>query len=159
MNVGDKRDPNRDQPLPKPGKVNVQQVLSAAVLERMQYGIDKYGSPLETFNGRDPIRDVWEELVDALTYMTQIRLERGDVLPGMKPDSQVVTADLAIPVVRCNSCGGVRSQSTYDVANRLQRQGWILSAIEDLANSGSMNIPTDQLLKVLDGELAPRREV
>lgn len=151
--MADKRDPKRDQPLPEPGELNVQQVLSKAVLERMQYGIDKYGSPLETFNGRDPIRDVWEELLDALTYMTQIRLERGDRLPGMDPADRVTTSDLTLPVVRCNTCGGVRSMSAYDAAERLQRQGWILQAVHRLAEGASPMVRVDLLRKVLDGDL------
>ena len=151
--MGDKRDPKRDQQLPTPGELNVQEVLSKAVLERMQYGIDKYGSPLETFNGRDPIRDVWEELVDALTYMTQIRLERGDTLPGMDPGDRVRTTDLTLPVVRCNACGGVRSVSAYDAADRMQRQGWVIQAIERLADGASPMVRVDLLRRVLDGDL------
>lgn len=151
--MADKRDPKRDQPLPKPGELNVQEVLSKAVLERMRYGIDKYGSPLETFNGRDPIRDVWEELLDALTYMTQIRLERGDILPGMTPPDRVATADLTLPVVRCNTCGGVRSRSAYDAAEALQRQGWVLTALRQLADAGSMMVPSNLVKAVLDGDL------
>ncbi|QJD53997.1 hypothetical protein SEA_GALACTICA_50 [Streptomyces phage Galactica] len=151
--MGDKRDPKRDQPLPQPGQLNVQQVLAKALVERMQYGIDKYGSPLETFNGRDPIRDVWEELLDALTYMTQVRLERGDVLPGMEPGDRVRTADLTLPVVRCNTCGGVRSVSAYDAAERLQRQGWILQAIERLIDGASPLVRVDLVRRVLEGDL------
>lgn len=77
------RDPQRDQPLPKPGRINVQRVLSAVVLEREQYGIRKYGRPLETDNGRDALTDAWEEALDLVTYLTQMRLERGDQMPGM----------------------------------------------------------------------------
>jgi hypothetical protein len=151
--MGDKRDPKRDQPLPEPGQLNVQEVLSKALLERMQYGIDKYGSPLETFNGRDPVRDVWEELLDALTYMTQVRLERGDVLPGMDPGDQVKTTDLTLPVVRCNSCSGIRSRSVYEAIDALQRQGWILQALRRVVETGSMMVPATVVRKILDGDL------
>lgn len=86
--MGDQRDPERDQPLPKPGQVNVQRVLSAVVLEREAYGKRKYGTPLQTHNGRDALRDAWEEALDLVTYLTQMRLERGDVLPGMDPPAE-----------------------------------------------------------------------
>lgn len=152
--MGDKRDPKRDQPLPEQGEINVQEVLSRAVLERMKYGIDKYGSPLETFNGRDPVRDVWEELLDALTYMTQVRLERGDRLPGMTPVDRVRTADLSLPVVRCNTCGGVRSKSAYDAADVLERQSWVLMALRRMVDSGSMMLPANLVQQVLDGEIS-----
>jgi hypothetical protein len=155
VTVGDKRDPKRDQPLPAPGELNVQEVLSKVVIERMRYGIEKYGSPLETFNGRDPIRDVWEELIDALVYMTQVRLERGDRLPGMEPTDRIRTTDLTLPVVRCNACGGVRSKSAYDAADALERQVWILQALRKLANdSVTGSIRVNIIEQVLDGEVS-----
>lgn len=80
--MGDVRDASRDQPLPTPGRVNVQAALRGALREREQYGRRKYGTALETHNGRDALTDAWEEALDLLTYLTQMRLERGDVLPG-----------------------------------------------------------------------------
>ncbi len=153
--MGDVRDPKRDQPLPGKGKMNVQEVLSKVVIERMKYGADKYGSPLETFNGRDAIRDVWEELLDALTYMTQVRLERGDRLPGMEPTDRVRTGDLTLPVVRCSNCGGVRSKSAYDAADALERQTWVLQALAKLVSeTPSLTVPTQVIRHVLNGDFA-----
>lgn len=80
--MSDVRDPARDQPLPVPGRVNVQAALREALHEREAYGRAKYGTPLMTDNGRDALRDAWEEALDLLTYLTQLRLERGDRLPG-----------------------------------------------------------------------------
>lgn len=82
--MGDTRDPLRDQPLPQPGGLPVQDALILAIRERRDYGIRKYGRPLETNNGRDALADAWEEALDLLSYLTQLRLERGDVLPGME---------------------------------------------------------------------------
>jgi hypothetical protein len=82
--MGDIRDPLRDQPLPKPGGLPVQDAMILAIRERREYGIRKYGRPLETNNGRDALADAWEEALDLLSYLTQARLERGDVLPGME---------------------------------------------------------------------------
>lgn len=82
--MGDTRDPLRDQPLPQSGGLPVQDALILAIRERREYGIRKYGRPLETNNGRDALTDAWEEALDLLTYLTQVRLERGDVLPGME---------------------------------------------------------------------------
>lgn len=72
------RDPQRDQPLPTAGRQPVQAALIAAIAERRDYGTRKYGRPLETHNGRDALTDAWEESLDLLTYLTQMRLERGD---------------------------------------------------------------------------------
>lgn len=47
------------------------------MLERqIEVGEERYGKMLETFNGRDALRDAMEELIDAWQYLCQIRLER-----------------------------------------------------------------------------------
>lgn len=82
--MGDTRDPETDQPAPKPGGVPVQAVLIEALKQRMDFGLKKYGRPLETHNGRDPLRDMWEEMLDMVSYFTQYILERGVELPGLE---------------------------------------------------------------------------
>jgi len=76
--VSQTRDPEHDQQLPTPGHQPVQAALIRALAERRDYGARKYGRPLETHNGRDALTDAWEEALDLLTYLTQMRLERGD---------------------------------------------------------------------------------
>jgi hypothetical protein len=56
----------------------VQDALIAAIEERKQLGISRYGRPLETHNGRDALQDAWEEAVDLAVYLTQVRMERAD---------------------------------------------------------------------------------
>lgn len=82
--MGDVRDPERDQPAPKPGKLPVQEIMILAIQERRAYGKKKYGRVLETDNGRDALKDAWEESLDLFTYLTQARLERGDHIEGME---------------------------------------------------------------------------
>lgn len=109
--MGDVRDPERDQPLPKPGGLPVQEIMIQAIGERRKYGIRKYGRPLETHNGRDALKDAWEEALDLFTYLTQARLERGDILPGMDAEmseeeharSEVQGLDVLIPK-NCPAC-------------------------------------------------------
>ena len=43
--------------------------------EQFEKGFKKYGVPLTTFNGRNPFRDAWEELVDLSQYVTQASRE------------------------------------------------------------------------------------
>lgn len=76
--MSDVRDPERDQALPVEGKQPVQEILIKALAERRDYGIRKYGRPLETLNGRSALKDAWEEALDLLTYLTQMRLEAGE---------------------------------------------------------------------------------
>ena len=82
--MGDVRDPETDQPAPKPGGVPVQAVLIEALKQRMAFGLKKYGRLLETHNGRDPLRDMWEEMLDMVSYFTQYVLEQGVELPGLE---------------------------------------------------------------------------
>lgn len=81
--MASERDPERDQPLPRAGRLPVQGLLISAIRERAEHGRRKYGRYLETDNGRDALTDAWEEALDLVIYLTQMRLERGDTLPGM----------------------------------------------------------------------------
>lgn len=68
-----------DQPLPTPGRECVQDALIAEIEQRKQLGIQRYGQPLMTHNGRDAIRDAREEAVDLAVYLMQIELEVRDL--------------------------------------------------------------------------------
>lgn len=46
--------------------------------ERKRVGLERYGRPLQAFNGRDATRDLREELADGAVYARQVREERGD---------------------------------------------------------------------------------
>lgn len=56
--------------------------MIGAIRERREHGKRKYGRALETHNGRDALKDAWEEAIDLFTYLTQMRLERGDRIEG-----------------------------------------------------------------------------
>ena len=49
--------------------------LRSDLRARAELGIARYGTPLLTHNGRDAIRDLTEELLDAIMYTTQAQLE------------------------------------------------------------------------------------
>ena len=78
--MSDVRDPATDQRLPVKGDLLVQQILIEAFAARRELGIRKYGTPLETNNGRSALRDAWEEALDLVTYLTQALLEAGEEL-------------------------------------------------------------------------------
>lgn len=48
--------------------------------KQLQKGMDKYGVPLTTFNGRSAVKDAFEELVDLSAYLTQLGIERQALL-------------------------------------------------------------------------------
>lgn len=51
-----------------------------AVIEDMKardrIGRNRYGTPLQPFNGRDVLQDTYEELLDACVYLKQAIIER-----------------------------------------------------------------------------------
>lgn len=68
-----------DQPLPTPGHECVQDALIALIEERKQLGVQRYGSPLMTHNGRDAGRDAVEEALDLTVYSMQVAMELRDL--------------------------------------------------------------------------------
>ncbi len=44
--------------------------------ERAEFGFKKYGTRLQTKNGRDPLRDAYEECCDLMLYFKQCLLEK-----------------------------------------------------------------------------------
>ncbi len=65
-----------EQPAPVRGDVVVYPHLVTAIMERVSLGLDHYGTPLMTNNGRKTLRDIRDELIDAALYMTQLMLEQ-----------------------------------------------------------------------------------
>lgn len=68
-----------DQPLPVGGQECVQDALIRLIEERKQLGIQRYGSPLMTHNGRDAGRDAVEEALDLTAYSMQVAMELRDL--------------------------------------------------------------------------------
>lgn len=42
---------------------------------RFQKGLEDYGVPLRPFNGRSPLLDLYEELLDSVLYLRQLIYE------------------------------------------------------------------------------------
>lgn len=68
------------QPPPTPGKLDVTTFVIKALEQRREYGIKKYGTSLQTWNGRDPLADAMEEDLDRMQYLAQARIERAELL-------------------------------------------------------------------------------
>lgn len=61
-----------DQPVPIPHDgPDVTELVIADLRERRRLGVDRYGTPLQPFNGRDPGLDLYQELLDAVQYRRQ----------------------------------------------------------------------------------------
>lgn len=95
-----------DQALPSVGRQSVFAERRRRLDEREAIGIKRYGRSLETFNGRDALRDLVDELDDAANYATQVRLEHqavvealcalGRKVRGELIDEQLVAASLEL---------------------------------------------------------------
>jgi hypothetical protein len=66
----------KDQPAPDGGWGNVQALVRADLEERERIGVERYGSPLRLFNGRDALVDAYQEAMDLTVYLRQAITER-----------------------------------------------------------------------------------
>jgi hypothetical protein len=57
----------------------IQDLVTADIEERKRVGVERYGTPLQANNGRDTLRDLYEELLDATMYIRQLIEERKSV--------------------------------------------------------------------------------
>jgi hypothetical protein len=66
-----------EQPMPtKNDRQPVWDLVIKDMQERDQVGRQRYGTPLQPFNGRDALRDAYEEALDLTVYLRQAILER-----------------------------------------------------------------------------------
>lgn len=70
------REGDQQLPTPRPGVPDVQSAVIRDIVERREVGIKRYGTPLQPHNGRDALRDLYEELLDGAMYARQLMLER-----------------------------------------------------------------------------------
>lgn len=67
------------QPLPTPiiGGAFIHDLVAADLAARKAIGTERYGTPLQAHNGRNPLLDAYEELLDLLCYFKQRLVEEG----------------------------------------------------------------------------------
>lgn len=71
-----------DQPLPvRNDSRDIQSMVIDDIRARRELGISRYATALQAGNGRDALRDLYEELTDAVMYTRQLMAERGG--PGV----------------------------------------------------------------------------
>lgn len=70
-----------DQPNPLPAAgPDIQPLVIADLQDRYELGKARYGTGLKAFNGRNGLRDLYEELVDAIMYVRQVMEEDTSVM-------------------------------------------------------------------------------
>ncbi|HYS41154.1 MAG TPA: hypothetical protein VEO01_36530 [Pseudonocardiaceae bacterium] len=66
-----------EQPMPiLNDRTSIQSLVRADLDAREQVGIQRYGTPLQPHNGRDALRDAYEEALDLACYLKQAMVER-----------------------------------------------------------------------------------
>lgn len=66
-----------EQPMPTPNNSpSIQALVREDLAAREQVGISRYGTSLQAHNGRDSLRDGYEEAMDLTVYIRQIIAER-----------------------------------------------------------------------------------
>jgi hypothetical protein len=66
-----------DQPPPIPNdKPSIWSLVRLDMEERYQVGIERYGTPLQPFNGRDQLKDAYAEALDLVQYLRAAIYER-----------------------------------------------------------------------------------
>lgn len=67
----------QDQPAPTQNALTpVWDLVIQDMQERNQVGIQRYGTPLQPFNGRDALVDAYQEALDLAVYLRQAIVER-----------------------------------------------------------------------------------
>ena len=64
------------QPEPTLGNVDVADYVLADIEARVKVGFERYGTKLQTNNGRDALWDAYQEAIDLVMYLRQEILER-----------------------------------------------------------------------------------
>lgn len=66
-----------EQPMPIPNDApDVQSMVIEDIRRRREVGIERYGTALQPHNGRDALRDAYEEALDLACYLRQAMAER-----------------------------------------------------------------------------------
>lgn len=64
------------QPETRAESVSVAPHVVDDIVARARLGVERYGTPLRTHNGRDGLVDLYQELIDAVFYIKQVIMER-----------------------------------------------------------------------------------
>lgn len=70
------------QPMPNAGTgAPIQRLVINDLKKRMELGRKKYGTLLYAHNGRDALKDAYEEVLDLACYLKQVLMEQADTTP------------------------------------------------------------------------------
>lgn len=76
-----KREGDQDLPIIN-DETDIQTLVIEDINKRREVGIQRYGTALQPFNGRDALRDAYEEAIDLTMYLKQLMVERDALAVG-----------------------------------------------------------------------------
>jgi hypothetical protein len=90
-----------DQPLPlhHEGVPSIQDRLIRIIQGRAQVGVQRYGTTLQPFNGRDSLLDAFEESLDLTIYLLQVMDERDTIQAQARAVLGVIDVETEHPAV------------------------------------------------------------
>lgn len=71
--------PTEHEPSPKEGKTAITPLVIRDLLDRQDFGFEKYGTVLKSYNGRNALFDAYQEALDLCLYLRQLIVELEDV--------------------------------------------------------------------------------
>jgi len=128
----------KDQPTPDGGWGNVQALVREDLEVRERVGVQRYGSPLRIFNGRDALVDAYQEAMDLTVYLRQAIAERDFA----SEQEALETADDLVPLkamVVAKRAGG-RAEGFDDVVREA-----VHAAAPFIAAAAASRPPMDEL--------------
>lgn len=75
--------------IPNQSKPIVDSVIEE-LLKRKQLGIERYGVALQSGNGRDALRDAFEEQIDNLLYLKQYMIEKNEMAQQLESLNAII---------------------------------------------------------------------
>ena len=79
-------DAAKPEPMPIKGKTNILNAVIKDLIDRSEIGKKKYGTVLESNNGRDALMDAYQEALDLCMYLRQVIEERNTPLYAICKD-------------------------------------------------------------------------
>jgi hypothetical protein len=128
-----------EQAAPVPNaEQSVQEMVLDDIRARMQVGLERYGTLLQPGNGRDALRDLYEELLDAACYARQAIAER--------PREDV---DAAVAEVRAELEPQIRRQADLIAEMRRQLDAAVAMRDKHFGEVKKLRSRTDELSETL----------
>ena len=93
----------------------IDQGVLADLVKRAEIGKERYGTYLQAHNGRDVLRDLYEEMLDATTYSMQLVIEKFGSLNPENEDEFLNSGEVALymGILKLTGC-------VYEFTNRSQ---------------------------------------